>query len=95
MSKKPALSPKVGAQIAAMLKEEWSQRKLAAKFCCSKTAIQQALSKHESTGSFSDVHRSGHFLNSVKATDKLINQILKLSQPTQHKIKETLFQLRE
>lgn len=59
MGKKPSLTTTTRAQVFALKQEGYTERQLAVRFKCSKTAIHQAIIRYQETGSFEDKRRSG------------------------------------
>jgi transposase len=79
MGKKASLSDVQRAQIVTLHKEGYSERKIAVKICCSKTAVHTAISKFENEGSYSDKKRTGRPRKTTKRDDNLMKLIVSRS----------------
>ena len=79
MGKNPSLPNVQRAQIVTLYKEGYSERNIAAKMGCSKTAVHSAIKKFETEGVFSDFKKTGRPRKTSKRDDNLMKLIVKRS----------------
>lgn len=77
MGKGKNLSPTKRAQILAYSRSGRSQRDIAALLGVSKTSVQQALAKFDSSGSFKDARRSGRPRKTTIQDDRIVRRLVK------------------
>lgn len=93
MGKKPSLSPTKRVQIVTLRGEGYSERQLAAKFKCSKTAVHQALARYQETSTYRDKQRSGRPRVTSARDDSLMKRmVIRSPSSSLSKIKAALGQ---
>lgn len=75
MGKKKSLSSEVRAQIVALAGEGYSERQLAQRFGCSKTAVHGCLVRYQQDNTFTDSKRSGRPRVTTRREDGMIRRI--------------------
>ncbi|ELT97239.1 hypothetical protein CAPTEDRAFT_217356 [Capitella teleta] len=74
MGRKASLTPTKRAQIVALNDLGYSERKIAMKLTCSKTAVHTALANHRVRGSYTDQKRTGRPRKTTPQDDRVIRR---------------------
>lgn len=91
MGRNKSLSPTVRAQIVALKQTGFTERQLANRFGCSKTAVHQAITRYEEQQTFSDRKRAGRPRVTSLRDDMIIRRlVVKSPSSSIRKIRSTL-----